>query len=244
MKKIEFNATCPICDRVLLFEGPDDFYAWRGELQAKECQGKWPCVTRERALAKSLFSLYSRQAVTKMDIHESSPMPRGTSLWLQENCPGYLPTGYYPEEPLGSMVKGYRNEDLENQTFEAESFDLVFHLDVMEHLFRPFKALKEIWRTLRVGGHCLFTVPTYPGRVISEQVAFLEGVDVRIVGEPEYHGNPQSSSGALVTWKYGYDLPDLIARHTAFDVEVRRWCAKSEAIIGPMTEVYMLSKVL
>ena len=41
----------------------------------------------------------------------------------------------------------------------------------------------------------------------SEQVACLENREVRIVGEPEYHGNPQNKNGSLVTWRYGYDLP-------------------------------------
>ena len=28
--------------------------------------------------------------------------------------------------------------------------------------------------------------------------------------KPEYHGNPVSDKGALVTFHYGYDLPELI----------------------------------
>jgi SAM-dependent methyltransferase len=53
--------------------------------------------------------------------------------------------------------------------------------------------MREIHRTLRPGGVCLFTTPTYPDLVKSEQVAFREADgSVRVVGEPEYHGNPQS----------------------------------------------------
>ena len=146
------------------------------------------------------------------------------------------------QAPFGTMVGGLRNEDLERQTFADATFDLVIHLDVMEHVFSPFLALREIERTLKSGGRCLFTAPTYPERVKSEQVAFREGDTVRIVGEPEYHGNPQSAEGALVTWRYGYDLPLRISEHTGFDVEVRRWHARSRAILGPMTEVYILRK--
>lgn len=166
----------------------------------------------------------------------------GISLWLRKNCRGYVMSGYFPGKPFGEIIGELRNEDLERQTFENESFDVVLHLDVLEHVFRPFVALKEIERTLKPGGVCVFTAPTYPERQVSEQVAFQEPGGLRIVGVPEYHGNPQSAEGALVTWRYGYDLPLLIARHTGFDVEVRRWYSRSRAIVGPMTEVYILSK--
>lgn len=178
-----------------------------------------------------------------MDIHEVAPTGRGLTLWLRQEVPGYVSSGYFPEVPFGEMVGFLRNEDIEAQTFESGVFDLVLHLDVMEHVFQPFEALREVWRTLRPGGFCLFTAPTYPDRLNSEQVAFREGGQLRIVGEPEYHGNPQHpEEGALVTWRYGYDLPMRIARETEFDVEVRRWQSRRLAIMGPMTEVYILHK--
>jgi hypothetical protein len=37
-------------------------------------------------------------------------------------------------------------------------------------------------------------------------------------------------------------LPYLIAKQTNFDVELRRWHSRSRAIMGPMTEVYILRK--
>ncbi|CAI9403270.1 class I SAM-dependent methyltransferase [Nocardioides sp. T2.26MG-1] len=178
-----------------------------------------------------------------MDIHEVAPTGRGFTLWLRQEVRGYVGSGYFPDVPFGRMVGTLRNEDIESQTFASGVFDLVLHLDVMEHIYRPFDALREVWRTLRPGGYCIFTAPTYAGRLRSEQVAFRESDGVRVVGEPEYHGNPQHpDQGALVTWRYGYDLPLLISRETEFDVEVRRWQSRRLAIMGPMTEVYILHK--
>ena len=241
MAERTFEAICPVCDEAQTFTAPDDYWSCREDLRAPGC--KWNgCIPRHRALADALFSLYPRASVPQMDIHESSPGPVGISLWLRKTCPNYVMSGYFPDQPFGTIFKGLRNEDLEHQTFAEGTFDLVLHLDVMEHLFDPFQALREIHRSLKPGGRCLFTAPTYSERVVTEQVAFREPSGIRIVGKPEYHGNPQDLKGSLVTWRYGYDLPHLIAKQTSFDVELRRWYAPRRAIMGTMTEVYILTK--
>lgn len=240
---VDFDSHCPICDQIRRFSAADDYYSCRDSLRSVECP-LGNCVTRERAIAQVLFSLYPRASIASLTIHEAAPTTRGMALWLRQNCPGYTATGYFPQVPFGTMQGKLRNEDLENQTFADGSFDVVVHLDVMEHLFQPFQALREICRTLKPGGRCIFTAPTYPDLVKSRQVAWLrEDGSLHVDGKPEYHGNPQRpEDGALVTWRYGYDLPVLIARETSFDVEVRRWQAKDEAIMGYMTEVYVLTK--
>lgn len=237
------QSKCPICESNLEFSSNEDFWTCRDELVANDCpMGR--CVVRERAMAETLFSFFDREQVKALSIHEPAPSPRGLSLWLRNNAPHYHMSGYFPESPWGAMVNGFRNENLEAQTFPDADFDLVIHLDVMEHLFDPFRALNEIFRTLKPGGICLFSAPTEHNRFHSEQVAKMtdEG-GVITVGKPEYHGNPQrEGEGALVTWRYGYDLPLLISRATPFDVEVRRWQSKGRAIMGYMTEIYILRK--
>jgi SAM-dependent methyltransferase len=162
---------------------------------------------------------------------------------MQKHCPRYICTGYFPDQTFGSFVGKLRNEDLENQTFSDEIFDLVVHLDVLEHVFDPFSALREMCRTLVAGGRCIFSVPTYNEQAVSSQVAFKSSnQSLHTIGEIEYHANPQSALGSLVTWRYGYDLPLLISRATEFDVEVRRFQSKQAAATGFMTEVYILTK--
>lgn len=240
---METISRCPICDHVRRFNADDDYYACRSDLASPDC-GLGGCLTRERAIAKVLFSFHGRQALRRLHIHEAAPTASGLSRWMSDNCPNYVISGYFPDAPFGSIVGPLRNEDLEHQTFADESFDLVLHLDVMEHLFHPFQALREIYRTLKPGGLCIFTAPTYPEMQKSRQVASLrEDGTLSVEGTPEYHGNPQNpEQGVLVTWRYGYDLPLLIARETSFDVEVRRWQAPGEAVMGYMTEVYILTR--
>lgn len=237
-----FFTVCPICDKDREFSCADDFWHCRDGMSSAGCE-LWGCVTRERALAAALFSLVDRNVIESLAIHEPAPVMRGLSLWLSQRCPGYQRSGYFPDAPFGDIIEGIRNEDLEHQTFADGSFDIVLHLDVMEHLFHPFQALSEIHRTLKPGGLCIFTAPTEPQRFESEQVAFMENGQLRVVGEPEYHGNPQRpEDGAIVTWRYGFDLPLLIQRNTGFEVETRRYQSRASAAMGYMNEVYVLLK--
>ena len=59
------------------------------------------------------------------------------------------------------------DRSLEHQTFPDESFDVVLSLDVLEHVFDPTQACREIARALSPGGHHIFTTPTHahPGTI-------------------------------------------------------------------------------
>jgi hypothetical protein len=65
----------------------------------------------------------------------------------------------------------------------------------------------------------------------------MDGTVEHLVTPPEYHGNPADLGGSLLTFRYGYDLPDLIADWAPFDVEVRRFHDRSHGILGDFTEV-------
>jgi SAM-dependent methyltransferase len=233
------ETTCPICFSPSQFDVPSDRWALR-DLSSQSCN-LGGCVTRDRALAHVISVIWGRENLQKLRIHEAAPSGRGISLWLSRNVEGYEASGYYPSLPFGQRVNGLRNEDLERQTYKDDIFDLVIHLDVLEHVFSPFLALKEIFRTLIPGGYTIFSVPTEPGRLKSEQVAFPSPDGrLNIIGEPEYHGNPQRpSEGALVCWRFGYDLPFLLKESTGFDVEVRRFESDQIAALGHMTEIYI-----
>ncbi|RVC70165.1 MAG: methyltransferase domain-containing protein [Mesorhizobium sp.] len=150
-----FQATCPICSEKRTFVAPDDYAGCRDGLKAIGCPLN-DCVTRERAAAAVLFSMFSREQLKELRVHEAAPGERGLSLWLWYNITKKVFSGYYPDKPFGTMVGHIRNENLEAQTFPDRCFDLVVHLDVMEHLFEPFKALAEIFRTLDFWRHMHF----------------------------------------------------------------------------------------
>jgi SAM-dependent methyltransferase len=177
-------------------------------------------------------------------IHESSPGGRGTSVVLARDCPNYVGTQYFPSVARGTFKDGVRCEDLEAQTFPDESFDLVVTQDVMEHIFNPDQAYREIWRTLKIGGLYIHTTPIYKTRATTERRASLaQDGTVLHHAEPEYHGNPVDPRGSLVTFHYGYDLAELIAQWTSFDVEIRRYHQRSSGIVAEFSEVIVCRKV-
>jgi len=146
-------------------------------------------------------------------MHESSPGNRGASVTLRQACSQYTASHFYPDILPGEMhsKNKFRCENLEELTFPNESFDLFVSQDVMEHIFNPEKAFKEIARVLKPGGAHIFTVPLVNKEKASECWASMNEKG-RIINhhEPEYHGNPIDKKGSLVTMHWGYDIADFI----------------------------------
>jgi SAM-dependent methyltransferase len=198
-------------------------------------------IPRERGLMLAIDSVVPQWRTLR--IHESSPCDRGVSLLLRRECPAYIASHYFLNVPLGASHQGARCEDLERQTFPDQSFDLVVTQDVMEHVFEPQAAYREVWRTLRPGGYYIHTTPIYETVVHSVRRASRRpDGSVRYHRRREYHGNPIDPFGSLVTWDYGYDLPELISKWATFDVEVRRFNDRQHGVVGWSTEVIICRK--
>lgn len=54
----------------------------------------------------------------------------------------------------------FRLGDAHNLKFKNDSFDAVFALEVLEHVFEPVVVLKEIYRVLKKNGYAIFLVPS------------------------------------------------------------------------------------
>jgi SAM-dependent methyltransferase len=142
------------------------------------------------------------------------------------------------------MHQGFRNEDLQHLTFPDNKFDLFVSLDVLEHVADPRLAFCEIWRTLKVGGIMLSTFPVRKEQVasIEARVVFNNDHTVTHLKEPQYHGNPISLDGSLVTVDYGYEIHKKIAEWAPFDVRIYRFNDTEHGILGDYTEVFLCRK--
>ena len=207
-KIIKNPGYCYTCDQEVEFSSQQ---AWlRDWYKCSNCGS----IPRERALMYCIEKFYPQWK--QLSIHESSPGNRGASAKLKKHCHNYLASQYFSGFPLGEThSSGWRNENLENQTFADESFDLVITQDVMEHIFNPDKAFSEIARTLKPGGAHIFTVPIVRKEQPSSIRATLEfNGEINYLQEAQYHGNPVNPKGSLVTRDWGYDICDFIVKHS------------------------------
>ena len=199
----ENEGFCPACAQQVKFEAYNSWY--RDHYRCTSCGS----IPRERALMDTLESYFPNWR--DLVIHESSPISRGGSLRLSTECKEYLSSQYFPNNQPGEMVNGVRCENLEKLTFEDESIDIHISQDVLEHVFDPAAVFKEIARTLKPGGAHIFTTPIVNKQNPSKLRARLKpDQTVEYLAEPEYHGNPVSADGSLVTVHWGYDICQYI----------------------------------
>jgi SAM-dependent methyltransferase len=178
-----------------------------------------------------------------LHIHESSPSNRGASLKLIKGAENYIASQYNPHKPFGTLIENYINQDLENQTFNDETFDLVITQDVMEHLYEPGKAFAEIARTLKKGGAHIFTVPIINRHKPSEVWAIKgENNSPVFLRWPEWHGNPIDSKGSPVTMHWGFDIVSFIKEKSGLETTIEYLDNLDYGIRAELIEVFISKK--
>jgi SAM-dependent methyltransferase len=204
---LKTSGYCPVCEKHTTFQANTEWL--RDTLLCVNCGS----IPRERALFAVIQMYFPNWR--NLFIHECSPAKRYVSSKLRNESLSYIGTHYDVTIPFGSSHPDgeYRSEDLENQTFHSELFDLVITQDVFEHLFRPDKAISEIARTLKPGGAHICSFPIVNKSLPSRRRATLQS-DGTVIHhmDPIYHGNPIDPSGSLVTIDYGYDIADYLDR--------------------------------
>ncbi len=241
------NGFCCICDADVEFRAERDnevspiwYRKWfRDSLRCMACHS----IPRERALMSVIQMFYPNWR--NLRVHESSPVHRGASRKMEDQCAQYTKSQYDPALPFGSVHphRGHRSEDLEKQTFSDAAFDLVITQDVFEHLFAPDRAIKEIGRTLAAGGAHIMTVPIANGVNPSARRARSINGEVEHILTAQYHGNPISNNGSLVTIDWGYDIMDYLSVHSGLSVSLVQTDNLSRGIYASHTDVFMCKKI-
>ena len=229
------RGSCPICEQRTTFVARD---AWlRDHYKCLRCGS----IPRERALMEVIKQRFPNWPT--LTIHESSPGNRGASRRFATECRHYIPTQFFPDKPLGSVVGPYRCENLEQLTFEDASIDLHVSQDVMEHVLRPARAFAEIARTLKPGGAHVFTVPLVNKDAPSKmRIEVDESGGLMYLVPPEYHGSPIDAKGSLVTIDWGFDIREHIAAACGLQTEIIRLDDLSKGIRAEYIEVLVTRK--
>lgn len=194
---------CPICKRATVFISVNNWL--RESYKCFFCHS----MPRERALMKVLSENVPDWKDKK--IHESSPKGSMHRM-LKKNCVDYTYSFFYENRVLGECISDRcSNQNLEDMTFENESFDIFITQDVFEHINNPFNAFREVKRVLKPGGFHIFTVPIdAPLKKTVPRIVVENGERKPILPEI-YHGNPiDLENGSLVTYDWGNDICELI----------------------------------
>lgn len=226
------RGTCPICEKRTLFIELDEWL--RDYYVCIYCRS----IPRNRAIIFVLEKFFPRYRTMK--IHESSPCGPASDK-LRKECLNYTPTHFYPDVRPGDYKNGIRCEDLEEMTFEDNSFDLMITQDVLEHILTPDRAFKEIARILKPGGAHVFTVPVYDReKTLIRAVETPKGIEYP--EEKQYHGNPIDEKGSLVTREWGKDIVRYIKEKSGLDTTVHRIVDRNLGLNGEFLEVFVSEK--
>jgi SAM-dependent methyltransferase len=171
-------------------------------------------------------------------VHESSP----ANDFIARYATRYSASQYFDDVPRGQSRGGVRSENIEDLTFDDDSIDLFITQDVMEHVFHPELAIREIHRVLRPGGAHVFTTPKHKHLLKTVQRARIDrDGTVEHLLEAEYHGNPIGDR-SLVTYDFGYDFEQLLAEWSGVSVEAVHTLDRGRGLDAEYNEVFVIAK--
>ena len=221
---------CCICEAVTQFSADGEWLRDR-----YVCQN---CGTIPRARAVVHVLNIVAPDWRQRSIHESSP----GSHYFSERCQQYSYSFFYEDTPPGEAKFGNPCQNLEKLTFQDETFDLFITQDVLEHVFHPDRALAEISRVLKPGGLHVFTTPKQKALLQSRRRASLQDGQITHLLPEEYHGNPISEKGSLVTWDYGGDFDDLLQQWSGYSTSNYVIRDRTLGIDGEFLDVFVTRK--
>jgi SAM-dependent methyltransferase len=158
---------------------------------------------------------------------------------LRRECERYVGSHYRPGVAQGRVIKGYRREDLERPSFDAGSFDVIVSSDVLEHIVDVDTAHAQIARVLADGGIHVWTAPQHRDLEMSRPRVRRSPAGLEHLEPAEYHGDPVSTGGALVTFDWGRDLPERVASASGMWTTVFRIESREHGLLGEFPEVFV-----
>jgi SAM-dependent methyltransferase len=110
---------------------------------------------------------------------------------------------------------------------EAESFDIVMLISVLEHLFEPQFVLQSAWRLLKPSGLLLVNVPTWIGKRFLELSAFRLGFSPKVeVDDHKMYYGKRDLWPMLV--RAGFKPSDIRLRYHKFGLNLFAVAKKAE----------------
>lgn len=148
---------------------------------------------RSRTLALALMDCFG-YAGTLQEFCASSRYARSLHL-LEVNQAGSLSP--FLKRLRQHTLACYPDVDMQALPYNSETWEIVLHSDVLEHVADPLLGLKECYRVLVAGGHLVYTIPVVYGRLKRSR----QGL------KPSYHGAfGMAQHDWMVQTEYGADF--------------------------------------
>jgi len=194
------SGRCPLC-------GPSRFLAMAKDpflVRCLKCRANVTNLAVAEAARQNVRNLQSKRAY-EMSTYGSS------FQFLKKHCGNVESSEYFPAAKPGELVRGIRNEDAQQLSFDDCSFDLVTSNQVFEHVPNIDKCLTECNRVLKQGGILLFTVPLYETNA-TEHVAEIDQGAIRWLSTPEYHSSRTTGPNSVpVFWRFSvHDIAERV----------------------------------
>jgi len=193
---------------------------WLGYFQEREgliCTG---CGSARRSifLAEGILEFAKKslgidsETFKKLVVEEKFQKLKVAELNSLGSLHGFLkhsPNLHYSE--YGSKNPNIRSEDLMDLSYGVNAFDWVLHSETLEHVPNFRRSWLEIYRVLKPGGVCIFTIPVvWDGRK-SRTRARLNNGSIAYDLPASYHGLAgEEKSDYLVFHEFGEDCLDEI----------------------------------
>ena len=165
-------------------------------------------ICRATAVTMSLVSVLHRQipALSAKEVYELSS--RGPLVtFLEKNCARLTCSEYFEGVAPGDYHNDILCQDVQQLTFEDDSFDICTSTEVFEHVPDDLAGFAEIRRVLRPGGIFLFTVPLFPAAITVERARLDCNRFIEHLLPRQYHGDPiRGHKPVLVFRNYGKDI--------------------------------------
>ena len=171
-------------------------------------------------------------------IHECAPHGAASDK-LRAAAKRYSSSQYFPDQPVGALVDGFRNENLECLTFGDRSIDLFITQDVMEHVLRPNVVVKEIAPSSALAG---------PTSSLSRSMPAARHYDVPSpaktatsdCSKPRITTGARSIHRARLSFTKGDDFVDFVETHTGLRPEQIREADRRRGLDGEFLDVLVM----